>query len=58
MLGICPAPVLGASDITALYTAEYGVPPVGKRVFVQCNQFVDGYQSLPMTFSAVVPATT
>ena len=58
MLGICPAPVLGSCDITALYTAEYGVPPVGKQVFVQCNQHVDGYQSLPMTFSAVVPATT
>ena len=57
MLGICPAPVLGSCDITALYTAEYGVPPVGKQVFVQCNQHVDGYQSLPMTFSAVVPAT-
>jgi hypothetical protein len=57
VLGICPAPVLGSCDITALYTAEYGVPTVGKRVFVQCNQYLDGYQSLPVTFSAVVPAT-
>ena len=58
VLGICPAPVLGASDITALYTARYGVPPVGKKVYVQVNQFVDGWESLPTSFWAIVPATT
>jgi hypothetical protein len=58
VLGTCPAPVLGSSDITALYTARYGVPPVGKKVYVQVNQFVDGWESLPMSFWAIVPATT
>ena len=57
VLGTCPAPVLGSSDITALYTARYGVPPVGKKVYVQVNQFVDGWESLPMTFWAIVPAS-
>jgi len=57
VLGTVPAPVLGSSDITALYTARYGVPPVGTRIFVQCFQHQDGWQSLRSTFNAVVPAT-
>ena len=57
VLGICPAPVLGASDITALYTARHGVPPVGKKVYVRVNQFVNGWEDLPVTFSAIVPAS-
>ena len=56
VLGTCPAPVLGSADITALYTARYGVPPVGKKVYVQVNQFVDGWESLPTSFWAIVPA--
>jgi hypothetical protein len=57
ILGVCPAPVLGASDITALYTAAYGAPPVGTQLFVQAFQATDGWESLPTTFSAVVPAS-
>ena len=56
VLGTCPAPALGSADITGLYTARYGVPPVGKKVYVQVNQFVDGWESLPVTFWAIVPA--
>jgi hypothetical protein len=33
------------------------VPPVGTKVFVSVNQFVDGWEDLPVTFAAVVPAT-
>jgi hypothetical protein len=32
ILGTCPAPAQGSADITALYTARYGVPPVGKKL--------------------------
>ena len=49
--------MLGASDITALYTARHGVPPVGKKVYVRINQFVDGWESLPTSFWAIVPAS-
>ena len=56
ILGICPAPVQGSADITSLYTARYGVPPVGKKVYVRVNQFVDGWESLARTFWAIVPA--
>jgi hypothetical protein len=55
ILGVCPAPVGGSSDITALYTAKYGVPPVGKKVFVLVNRYQSGFETLPVTYSAFVP---
>jgi hypothetical protein len=56
IIGICPAPVAGAADITALYTAEFGVVPIGKRLFVKASTMVDGFESLPRQFHARVPA--
>ena len=56
MLGILPAPVAGACDITSLYTARYGVPTVGSRIYVTVNQNIDGWQDIPRIFSALVPA--
>ncbi len=32
VMGMCPAPVAGLADITALYTAYFGQPPVGRRI--------------------------
>ncbi len=58
VLGTCPAPVMGSSDITNLYTARYGVPKAGTKVYVQANQVVDGWESLPRVFSAIVPAAS
>jgi hypothetical protein len=57
ILGTCPAPALGVADITAIYTAKYGLPPAGKKVYVQVNQFIDGWEDLPVGFSAIVPAS-
>jgi len=57
ILGMCPTPAQGAADITSLYTARYGVPVVGTKVYVQVNQVVDGWESLPRTYSAIVPAS-
>jgi hypothetical protein len=48
--------VEGSADITGLYTARYGVPKAGTKVYVLVNQFVDGWESLPRTYSAIVPA--
>ena len=53
---MCPAPVAGSSDITGLYTARYGVPTVAKKVYIQVNQYVDGWESRPVAFWAIVPA--
>ena len=55
VLGACPVPVTGSADITGLYTARYGVPKAGTKVYVQVNQIVDGWESLPRTYSAIVP---
>ena len=57
ILGACPAPVTGSADITSLYTARYGSPKAGTKVYVQVNQVVDGWESLPRTYSAIVPAS-
>ncbi|MCX6923460.1 MAG: hypothetical protein NT154_09675, partial [Verrucomicrobia bacterium] len=58
VIGSCPAPVLGASDITALYTAKFGAPAVGQKVYVGAFQHSDGYETLPTTYSAIIPAST
>ncbi len=57
ILGTCPAPVAGSSDITGLYTARYGLLKAGTKAYVQVNQVVDGWESLPRAFSAIVPAS-
>ena len=44
------------TDWKLCYTARFGVPPVAKKVYVRANQFVDGWESLPTTFWAIVPA--
>jgi len=57
IIGVCPAPVAGAADITGLYTDEFGAVPVGKRLFVRVSTMVDGFESLPREFQARVPAS-
>jgi hypothetical protein len=57
ILGTCPAPVTGSADITTLYSARYGAPKAGTKVYVQVSQVADGWESLPRTFSAIVPAS-
>lgn len=58
LVGILPSPVGGSCDITSLYTAKYGNPPAGRRVFVSVNNNIDGWEDLPLVFSAVVPASS
>jgi hypothetical protein len=55
LLGTCPAAVQGSADITSLYAARFGVPPAGKKVYIQVNQAVEGWESLPRTFWGIVP---
>jgi hypothetical protein len=54
-LGLLPDPVAGLSDITALYVARFGVPPVNSRVFIQTVQQADGSKDLPKRTTFVVP---
>ena len=55
ILGTCPAAVAGSADITTLYTARYGVPPVGKKVYVWVNQFVDGWEAAILIMHYIGP---
>jgi hypothetical protein len=57
ILGMCPAPVTGSADITSLYTARYGAPPAGTKVFVSVCQVVNGWEDQPVTFAAIVPTS-
>jgi hypothetical protein len=57
-LGTLDSPSSGAIDITAAYTARFGVPPAGSRVFVQVNTNESGYEGLRYTFSARVPSAS
>ena len=57
IIGVCPTPTGGSADITALYVAQYGAVPVGKRLFVKASTMVGGFESLPRGFQARVPAS-
>ena len=57
ILGMCPVPADGSADVTSLYTARYGAPPAGTKVFVSVSQVVNGWEDRPVTFAAIVPAS-
>jgi hypothetical protein len=47
----------GSADITSLYTARYGAPSADTKAFVRVSQIVNGWESAPVTFAAIVPAS-
>jgi hypothetical protein len=55
ILGALPAPVARVCNITDLYVARYGVPPVGSRVFIRTVQVASGWEDFPKDTTAVVP---
>jgi hypothetical protein len=54
-IGLLPPPIGGMSDITRQYVAKYGMPPVGKKIFLRIQQMNDYVGSIVQTVSAVVP---
>jgi hypothetical protein len=55
-IGKLSAAVRGWCDITALYVAVFGVPPVGKRVFIRTRQLINGWEDdFKETFADVPP---
>lgn len=56
VLGTCPAPAQGSAAITSLYTAKFGVPPVGSKVFIGAYVMDSGFKGPQSVFSALVPA--
>lgn len=57
-LGELPEVSGGKADLTALYTAKFGAPAVGKKVFIRTKQVLDGFADIPHQFSGVVPASS
>jgi len=55
-LGVLPDQGGEEADITDLYVARFGVPPVGKRIFIQTVQQINGWRDRPKTTSARVLA--
>ena len=56
ILGLLPDPQDGVSDITELYLAKFHLLPVGKRIFIQTVQQINGWRDLPQTISARILA--
>ncbi len=57
-LGTLDSPVGGKINVTAAYTARFGVPPVGTRVFVQVNANLSGWEGPRITYAALVPQSS
>lgn len=55
-LGLLGPVTNGLSDITALYTALFGQPGAGRRVFIVTCQEKNGWQGQDVVVSGVVPA--
>jgi hypothetical protein len=55
-IGLLPPPAGGMSDITRQYVTKYGVPPVGKKIFLRIQQMNDYVGNVVQVISAVVPA--
>ena len=48
----------GYAVITTLYTAKYGVPAVGQRIFISSQQMLDGWKDVAKAFTGFVPASS
>lgn len=57
-LGELPEVVAGKADITALFTAKFGAPAAGQKVFIRSKQMESGYADLPHQWSGIVPASS
>jgi hypothetical protein len=54
-LGLIPPPIGGLSEITRLYTAKFGEPRPGEKVFLVTCQEKEGWKGFDLETSATVP---
>jgi hypothetical protein len=55
ILGVLPAAEAGYSNITDLFVARYGIPPIGTRIFIRTRQVLNGWGDTPKQTNAIVP---
>jgi hypothetical protein len=51
-LDFLPAPVDGWCDLTELFVRRYGVPALGRAIFIRTRQHINGWNDLPKEVSA------
>ena len=54
-IGLLPGSKRGMHDITDQYVAKFGLPQVGKKIFIRVQQMNDYMGSVVQTTSAIVP---
>jgi len=54
-IGLLPGSVRGMHDITEQYVAKFGLPLVGKKIFIRVQQMNDYMGGVVQTTSAIVP---
>jgi hypothetical protein len=54
LLAVSAAAAASPADVFAAYSAKFGVPVVGNRIFVALKTYLTGFQSGPLNTSAVV----
>lgn len=54
LLQVSAAAAASPANLLAAYTAKFGVPVVGNRIFMSFTTFLNGFQSGPLVTSAVV----
>ena len=55
-LDFLPAPVDGWCDLTELFVGRYGVPALGRAIFIRTRQPINGWNDLPKEVSARITA--
>jgi len=53
-LDFLPAPVDGRCDLTELFVGGYGVPALGRAIFIRTRQHTNGWNDLPKQVRAIV----
>jgi len=54
LLSVSAAAAASPANLLAAYTAKFGIPVVGNRIFMSFTTFLSGFQSGPLVTSAVV----
>jgi hypothetical protein len=57
-LGELPEVAAGKANITALYTAKFGAPVAGPRIYVKSEQMESGWKDTGLVFGGIVPAAS
>ena len=48
----------GLQGFATLYTAKFGAPVAGQRIFVSSQQMLDGWKDIAKAYTGVVPASS